>query len=149
MTTTPVSDQAGVSATRGRIPVDSFAARLKLARLDAGNLTIREAAARCGLNFASWSNWEGGMAPRRIDRVAQKISDTLGIDRDWLLYGGPLAKENEDRSAHAEEAAGIPNSSYVGAVLPLSRANTAPAGTHPRGRGDSTRPRETYAAAAA
>jgi transcriptional regulator with XRE-family HTH domain len=76
------------------IPRDTFRARLMLTRLHAGDLTIREAAAKCGLNYGSWANWEKGIKPRDKLETAEAISDGLGVDRDWLLFGGPLAPED-------------------------------------------------------
>ena len=75
----------------GAIPIDSFAVRLILARYHAGDLTVRDAAERCGLNYGSWSNWERGSKPRDLLDIIEAISESLGIDRDWLLFGGPLA----------------------------------------------------------
>lgn len=72
------------------IPEDSYAHRLMLARAHAGHLTIRAAAERCGLNYASWANWERGMRSRTQVEDADAISDGLGVDRDWLLHGGAL-----------------------------------------------------------
>jgi transcriptional regulator with XRE-family HTH domain len=77
---------------RGTIPQDTFAGRLKLVRLHAGNLTIMQAAERCGLLNQSWSNWENGKVPRDKDDIVLAISEALGIDKDWLMWGGPLAK---------------------------------------------------------
>jgi transcriptional regulator with XRE-family HTH domain len=74
------------------IPEDNFQARLVLTRMHAGDLTIRDAAARCGLNYGSWANWERGMKPRDLIEVAEAISEGLWVDRDWLLFGGPLAQ---------------------------------------------------------
>lgn len=73
------------------IPADTFAARLMLARMHAGHLSIREAAERTGLNYASWANWEQGMRPRDLLAIVAKVSDGLEVDHDWLLFGGPLA----------------------------------------------------------
>lgn len=75
-----------------RVPEDSYANRLMLARAEAGHLSIREAADKCGLNYASWANWERGTRSRTQVEDAEVISEGLGIDRDWLLYGGPLRK---------------------------------------------------------
>jgi transcriptional regulator with XRE-family HTH domain len=80
-----------LEAARGKIPTDTFAARLILARHHAGQLSQREAAGRCGLNYASWSNWENGMRPRDLLDVVEQIADGLSIDRNWLLFGGQLA----------------------------------------------------------
>jgi|SRR5882757_7944920 len=74
-----------------RIPQDTFGHRLLLARAEAGNLTLDVAATRCGLNPQNWSNWEKGKTPRDQVEVAEVVAEGLNIDRDWLLYGGPLA----------------------------------------------------------
>jgi transcriptional regulator with XRE-family HTH domain len=73
------------------VPADTFAGRLMLSRLHAGNLTIQEAAQRCGLVDQSWSNWEHGRLPRDRVEIVEAISEGLNVDRDWLMYGGPLA----------------------------------------------------------
>lgn len=78
---------------RGAIPADTFAIRLMLVRVHAGDLTQMQAAERTGLNYGSWSNWENGRQPRDKADVVQVISETFGIDRDWLMYGGALAPE--------------------------------------------------------
>lgn len=75
----------------GDIPADTFAARLVLARHHAGRLSIEKAAALCGVNHGSWANWESGARPRDKIEVGQAIASGLGIDLDWLLFGGPLA----------------------------------------------------------
>jgi transcriptional regulator with XRE-family HTH domain len=77
---------------RGTIPADTYAHRLMLARAHAGNLSIRAAAERCGLNHANWSNWEQGIRSRSVIDDVQAISEGLDVDREWLLFGGPLAK---------------------------------------------------------
>jgi len=92
MTTSTGEGRVDSGATEQRaIPQDTFAGRLMLVRLHAGGLTIQEAAERCGLTNQSWSNWEKGMKPRDLLDVVNAISDGLEIDRDWLLFGGPLA----------------------------------------------------------
>lgn len=80
-----------------RIPEDTYAHRLMLARADAGHLSIREAAEKCGLNYATWANWERGTRSRTIVEDAEAIAEGLGIDRDWLLHGGPLTRPNKPR----------------------------------------------------
>ena len=89
------------TGTRGAIPLDTFANRLMLARKHRGFHTIQEAAAKCGLDRQSWSNWERGIRPRDLLDVAERISAGLDIDPDWLLYGGPLA--SSDRSTRLRE----------------------------------------------
>src|SRR5579859_4404483 len=73
------------------IPADSFAIRLKAVRLHAGDITIVQAAERVGVTNQSWGNWERGAVPRDMADVVKLISDEFGIDRDWLMYGGPLS----------------------------------------------------------
>jgi transcriptional regulator with XRE-family HTH domain len=71
------------------IPTDTFALRLIAIRKELG-LTQAEAALRCGFDDGSWSNWENGTRPRGMDVVVEKISSSLGVDRDWLMWGGGL-----------------------------------------------------------
>lgn len=96
MTTDAGRHDPAVKTGSGDIPADTFAARLVLARMHVG-LTIQDAAARCGLLNQSWSNWERGRVPRDLLDVVEAISEGLGIDRDWLLFGGPLAKPDRPR----------------------------------------------------
>jgi transcriptional regulator with XRE-family HTH domain len=76
-----------------KVPVDTFEVRLMLARMHAGRLTIRQAAERCGFKNESWSGWERGRLPQDKAEVARVVSEQLGVDLDWLLWGGPLATE--------------------------------------------------------
>jgi transcriptional regulator with XRE-family HTH domain len=80
----------------GRVPADTFSHRLLLARAEL-HLTIEQAAAKCGLLSQSWGQWERGSTPRDIVDVVEAVVEGLGIDRDWLLYGGPLAKPERVR----------------------------------------------------
>ena len=84
------SAEAPTTRPTGRIPADTFANRLVLARRLA-DLTIREAAAQAGLNYGSWSNWENGMRPQDLVDIAGRIAEALDVDFNWLLLGGPLA----------------------------------------------------------
>lgn len=79
------------------IPEDTYANRLILARAFAGHLSQRAAAERCGLNDANWANWERGMRSRTMVEDADAIAEGLGVDRDWLLYGGPLTRSERVR----------------------------------------------------
>lgn len=86
------------SATQhGGIPADSFANRLMLARAFAGHLSIRDAAEMCGLGRGAWTNWEKGAKPADKIEIAEVVSEKLGVDFDWLLFGGQLAN-TEGRS---------------------------------------------------
>lgn len=78
------------STTRGAIPADTFAARLMLARMHAGHLSIREAADQCGIGRGAWTNWERGARPADILEVSRRIADALDINYNWLLFGGRL-----------------------------------------------------------
>lgn len=71
------------------IPEDTFGLRLVALRTHL-KLTQAEIAARCDLDDGSWSNWERGAKPRGMDQIVRKISDALGVDRDWLMWGGSL-----------------------------------------------------------
>lgn len=71
------------------IPEDTFGLRLIALRTHL-KLTQAEIAQRCGLDDGSWSNWERGARPRGMDEIVRKISDALGVDRDWLMWGGAL-----------------------------------------------------------
>jgi transcriptional regulator with XRE-family HTH domain len=77
------------ATTRGEAPEMNFAARLLLARKLAG-LTVREAAMRSGMHYATWSTWERGALPSHMQLVVAKIAGALNCDRDWLMWGGPL-----------------------------------------------------------
>jgi transcriptional regulator with XRE-family HTH domain len=111
---------------RGAIPADSFAARLMLARMHAGHLSIRDAAERCGLGRGAWTNWEKGALPGDIIGVATVIADKLGVDRDWLLFGGTLSQDESRRAQRAGGGAEQVN----GRSTPISRS--VPADITPR-----------------
>lgn len=107
MTTTPTGPDAAETPAKRSIPADTFAARLTLARLHAGQrLSIREAADLCGLNYGTWTGWERGLEPRGLLEVADRISAVLGVDRDWLLFGGPLARSEANRDRWSRAVAG-------------------------------------------
>lgn len=92
----------------GDVPSDTFAARLMLARHHAGRLSQREAAVKCGLNYASWSNWEDGRHPRDLLDVVRKIADGLEINHEWLLFGGALT-EGRPRAGQTPYSASLPD----------------------------------------
>lgn len=142
-------------AGRGAIPADTFAARLKLSRLHVGDITVKDAADRCGLNYGSWSNWERGSRPQELIEVAEAISAGLGIDRNWLLFGGPLAtpesggrrktlrrKDNEEYPRRAGQSHPY---SHTGPPTRRNRSRNRHATTQPtspmtRGRNPISRP---------
>jgi transcriptional regulator with XRE-family HTH domain len=128
-------------ATKRAIPADTFAARLMLARAHAGHLSIREAADRCGLGRGAWTNWERGALPVGEGQIVKIISESLGVDRDWLLFGGPLAQP-ERRGPRTITRRRTLNKTYATPAVRTSgprsqRALLAPGhatGRHPTGR---------------
>lgn len=131
MTTTPGEKRAGTGdghAERGAIPHDTFASRLVMVRMHHGYLTIEQAAAKCGVNYGSWSNWERGMNPRDILGVAQKISDGLGIDYEWLLFGSQRRAPGA-RGDHSFTYGGVPISRPPASRPPARMSNTGPRGS--------------------
>jgi transcriptional regulator with XRE-family HTH domain len=75
---------------KGRIPADTLANRLMLARALAGHISIREAADVCGLGRGAWTNWERGSRPVDILEIVPIIAEKLDVDEQWLMWGGPL-----------------------------------------------------------
>lgn len=86
-------------------PTDTFGARLLLIRHEMGTTQV-EAAERCGLDDGSWSNWENGRVPRNLPEVVHKIAQALGVERDWLMWGGDLPSPSTDW--YAEGAPDLP-----------------------------------------
>lgn len=83
-------ERTTASAVHGAVPNDSFGNRLMLARAHAGHLSIREAAELCDIGRGAWTNWEKGARPVGLIEIAEVVSEKLGVDRDWLIFGGPL-----------------------------------------------------------
>lgn len=75
---------------RGRVPADTLANRLMLARALAGHLSIREAADQCGLGRGAWTKWERGTRPSDVLVIVPLIAEKLDVDEQWLMWGGPL-----------------------------------------------------------
>lgn len=91
--TTPGEQERELAAPeqrRGRVPADTLANRLMLARALAGHLSIREAADLCGLGRGAWTKWERGTRPSDVLEIIPIIAEKLEIDEHWLLWGGPL-----------------------------------------------------------
>ncbi|SID46392.1 Uncharacterised protein [Mycobacteroides abscessus subsp. abscessus] len=78
----------------GWVPSDSLANRLVLVRQER-KLSQRAAADQCGLTFGEWQSMELGRAARRVNVKVRQIAMALGVDRDWLMWGGPLAPEDD------------------------------------------------------
>jgi transcriptional regulator with XRE-family HTH domain len=79
----------GVTDGGSWVPTDTFAGRLILVRKELG-LGQEEAAQRCDLKPSTWATWELGRSPRNLVQVVRTIHERLGVDRDWLMWGGPL-----------------------------------------------------------
>jgi hypothetical protein len=91
----PRPSEGGEDVTSWR-PRDTFAARLRLIRGELG-IDISQAATRCGLPIATWSYWERkGANPRDLLDVVLRIEHALHVDRDWLMWGGPLERRDPD-----------------------------------------------------
>ena len=78
-----------MSANADWVPADTFGARLMLLRHQLG-LSTEEIAGRCDLKTPTWSTWERGASPRNMPGVVARITLATGVDRDWLMWGGPL-----------------------------------------------------------
>jgi transcriptional regulator with XRE-family HTH domain len=70
----------------GWIPADSFSNRLVVLRRDL-NLTIDEVAELTGISPATWSNWERGATPMKIEKIVAKIAEKTKVDPEWLALG--------------------------------------------------------------
>ena len=78
------------AAPRGWIPdTSTFASRLASIR-NAKGWNVKEAADTAGLPVQSWRNWEEGKRPRNMPEVVAQLSRSLGVDRDWLMWGEPI-----------------------------------------------------------
>lgn len=89
---------------QGWVPTTDFGTRLLLARKHA-RLTVREAAARSGVHYATWSTWERGARPADMAGEVNKISQALGVDRAWLMWGAvelPRLDSNQQPAGHKE-----------------------------------------------
>lgn len=117
---------------RGGIPADSFANRLMLARAYAGHLSIREAADMCDLGRGAWTNWEKGTLPGDIIDVATVVAEKLGVDREWLLFGGQLGQAQTRPSRRGRGGQDIPRYLEVpvrlGMQIDRPRDNRPPGG---------------------
>lgn len=96
-------------------PQDSFGVRLLLVRRTLG-LSQEEAAAKCGLDNGSWSNWENGAHPRQLPEVVHKIVRTFNVDRDWLIWGGELGPSSTKWYPTEDATAGQTHLRLLGAV---------------------------------
>lgn len=129
MTTEPQQS----AAQRGGIPADSFANRLMLARAYAGHLSIRDAAEMCGLGRGAWTNWEKGAKPVDLIEIVEVIAEKLGVDFDWLLFGGELGKA-EGRPLRRRRRDGPTTLGYHPVAIRLPRSAERPTNNRPKSR---------------
>lgn len=104
-----------VQQTRAWIPSNTFATRLILVRRELG-LNVKDAAAKSGLHYATWSTWENGRTPADMAAVVKAISEGLGVDREWLMWGQKEAPRPEGPEGEGGEwyASGDSNSEPAG-----------------------------------
>jgi transcriptional regulator with XRE-family HTH domain len=91
-------------AAEAWVPTDTFAARLRLVRFELG-WSVEEAADRCHTHPATLSKWERGASPRGLAGVVVAIVAASGVDRDWLMWGGPLRTPSTVRYSDSTPAA--------------------------------------------
>jgi len=81
---------------QGWVPTATdFGTRLLLVRKHLG-LTVRDAAGRSGVHYATWSTWERGTIPADKGAEVAKISQALGVDPTWLMWGGELPRKDSN-----------------------------------------------------
>lgn len=56
-------------------------------------LSQREAAIRSGVSFGTIQGVEAGRSPRNEVATLGKLAAAFHVDREWLLWGGPLDNE--------------------------------------------------------
>lgn len=76
-------------------PQDTLANRVRLVRSTIG-ISQREGALRIGISPRVWQGLEEGRSVRDAHRHIAAIADAFGVDRDWLLWGGPLDAETPE-----------------------------------------------------
>ena len=86
------------------IPGDTLATRVLLVRRELG-VSQREAAERAGLTFGEWQSMEDGRSPRDLPSKVTRISLAFNVDRDWLMWGGPLTAPQDGTGSDAPHGA--------------------------------------------
>lgn len=74
-------------------PKDTLAHRVMLMRTELG-LSQREAAMQSGVSFGTIQGVESGRTPRNEVATLAKLAKAFHVDRDWLIWGGPLDTED-------------------------------------------------------
>ena len=108
----------GMAHESSWVPSDTLAARVTVLRSQLG-MSRRQFAAHTGLTENQLQGIEEGRSPQKLPQKIQMICKATGVDRDWLMWGGPL-KTNDPRQ---ESPDGVSiNQEY------MSRKPTSPAG---------------------
>lgn len=81
--------------TEGERPRDTLPLRLVIMRTERG-VSQREAALMCGLTYGEWQSIEAGRKAGSLDQKVTRIAKGLRYDRDWIMWGGPLAPNPPD-----------------------------------------------------
>lgn len=124
---------------QGRVPADTLANRLMLARALAGHLSIREAADMCGLGRGAWTKWERGTRPADVLEIVPIIAEKLDVDEQWLMWGGPLESPKGRPVRSLADRPSRHTSRYAGS--PVRTMPDRPMSTGPKGRGDRRTPK--------
>lgn len=78
---------------------ETFGERITLARRQLG-WSVERMARRLGVKASTLATWEKGVAPRTPTEgeLARRYEQTIGIDRNWLLWGEP-SPDSEPKNA--------------------------------------------------
>lgn len=120
-----------VQQTHAWVPSNTFGTRLLLVRRELG-ITVKDAAAKCGLHYATWSTWENGRKPADMAAVVEAISDGLGVDRAWLMWGKTNETPQPDGPEGLDGSYAMQDLNLQPADLSLVRAARAAVITFPR-----------------
>ena len=52
---------------------------------------------RCGIPASQVQSIEDGHSPRELDVKVKAIAREFNVDRDWLMWGGPLSEPQDPR----------------------------------------------------
>lgn len=87
-------------------PADTLANRFRLLRAELG-LSQREFGERAGIPASQIQSIEDGKSPRGLDVKVQKLATAYGIDREWLMWGGPLESHDPRHSSGGGDAVSV------------------------------------------
>ena len=84
-------------------PRDTLATRFKLLREELG-MSQRQFALAVGMPASQVQSIEDGHSPRGLDLKVKRIAAVLGVDREWLMWGGQLADSSEPSGLLADDS---------------------------------------------